>query len=232
MIYILGYRPDEFGLVPDPDGFVTYKELLQVIHEEPDWGYVRKNHFNEILMGNDRSLFEWDDKRIRAKKRAWTLDLENPLNALPKILFIAVRKRAHFHALEKGLMSSPERFLPLSSEKGMAMRIGRRRDQDPVLLEVLALQAEKGGIPFYPFGQLHLTREIPADFLSGPPVTREEVTFPGRGVKRGEEKSPVFTPGSFLLDLDRQAAPRFKSKGKKQKGWKEDSRKLRRKRGH
>jgi putative RNA 2'-phosphotransferase len=51
MIYILGYRPDEFGLVPDPGGYVRYKELLQAIHEEPGWGYVRQSHFNEILMG-------------------------------------------------------------------------------------------------------------------------------------------------------------------------------------
>ena len=33
MIYILGHGPDEFGLVPDKKGFVTYKELLQAIHE-------------------------------------------------------------------------------------------------------------------------------------------------------------------------------------------------------
>jgi putative RNA 2'-phosphotransferase len=231
MIYILGYRPGEFGLVPDSDGFITYKELLQAIHEEPDWGYVRKNHFNEILMGNDRFLFEWDDKRIRAKKREWTLNLENTLKDLPKILFIAVRKRAHPHVMEKGLMSAPDKYLPLSTKKDMAMRIGRRYDQNPVLLQVSAFQAEKWGIPFYSFGQLYLAKEIPAGFISGPPVSREEMTFPEQSVKRRVEKPPDFTPGSFLLDLDRQAAPRSKTKGKKRKGWKEDARKLRRKRG-
>ncbi len=232
MSYVLGYYPDEFGLVPDPDGFITYKELLKAVHEEPSWGYVRQSHFNEILMESDRSLFEWDDKRIRAKKTEWKLDLENPLTSLPKILFIAVRKRAHPHIMEKGLMSTPGKYLTLSAEKEMAMRIGRRRDQNPVLLEVSALQAERGGIPFYVFGRLYLAKEVPAVFLSGPPVSYEEGPVSEQSVKRKEENPPDFTPGSFFLDLDRQAAPRSKAKGKKRKGWKEDARKLRKKRGH
>ena len=231
MIYILGYRPDEFGIVPGPDGYLPYKELLQAIHEEPGWGYVRQSHFNEVLMGNDRSLFEWDEHRIRALKREWALDLGNLPDTLPKILFIAVRRRAHPHIMEKGLLSNPDKYLSLSKEKAMAMRIGHRRDQKPVLLEVLAQQAEKSGVPFYPFGDLLLTKAIPAGFLSGPPVVRDEGPVPEQGATRKEESPPDFTPGSFILDLDRKASPRLQTKGKKRKGWKEDARKLRKKRG-
>jgi putative RNA 2'-phosphotransferase len=31
--YVLGRRPDEFGLVPDADGFVRLKDLLKALHE-------------------------------------------------------------------------------------------------------------------------------------------------------------------------------------------------------
>ena len=232
MVYILGYRPDEFGLVPPPDGYVPFKELIQTIHEEPDLGYVRQSHFNEILMGNDRSLFEWDTKRIRAKKREWTLNLESPIDAPPKILFIAVRRRAHPHIMEKGLMSNPDKFLPLSQEKELAMRIGRRRDQNPVLIEVMALQAKISGIPFYPFGHLLLAEKIPLGYISGPPVSRDEDLVGERGNTRREEKPSDFTPGSFLLDLDGHLSRRSQTKGKKLKGWKEEARKIRKKRGH
>jgi putative RNA 2'-phosphotransferase len=232
MIFILGYRPDEFGVVPGPGGYVPYKELLQVIHEEPGWGHVRQSHFNEILMGNGRSLFEWDDKRIRALKRDWSFDLGNLPDTLPKILFIAVRRRAHPHIMERGLKSNPEKYLSLSKDKEMAMRIGHRRDPKPLLLEVLAQQAEKSGVQFYPFGDLLLAKEIPVRFLSGPPVSRDETPVPGQGANRREQNPPDFTPGSFFLDLDRQASPRPQTKGKKRKGWKETARKLRKKRGH
>ena len=60
MVYMLGYRPDEFGLVPDPEGYIPYKNLLQAIHEEPGWGYVRQGHFNEILMG-------WEQRNAQTK---------------------------------------------------------------------------------------------------------------------------------------------------------------------
>lgn len=230
MVYILGYRPDEFGLVPEPDGYIPYKELLQAIHEEPGWGYVRQGHFNEILMGSDRTLFEWDEKRIRVLERDWHMDLKKPLHDLPKILYIAVRRRAHPHVIEKGLKSSPDKYLPLSTDKAMAARIGRRRDQKPVLIEVMAHQAEQVGTPFYASGDLFLAREIPADFISGPPVSRDLVHAREDRAKITKERPPEFTPGSFLLEVD-GGAPRSQRKGKKQKGWKESARKIRKKRG-
>ena len=232
LVYMLGYRPDEFGLVPDPDGYIPYKELLQALHEEPGWGYVRQGHFNEILMGNDRALFQWDDKRIKAQKRSWQMDVENPLTGLPKILFVAVRRRAHPHALEKGLRSSADNYLPLASEKEMALRIGRRRDQNPVLLEVQALHAENRGIPFYAFGQLFLAKEVPASYIQGPPVPQDVLHRREETAKKQEEKPTDFTPGSFVLDPDRGPTyPQSRKKGKKRKGWKENARKLRKKRG-
>ncbi len=232
MVYILGYRPDEFGLVPDPDGYIPYKELLQAIHEEPDWGYVRQGHFNEILMGNDRILFQWDDRRIKVQKREWQLELENPFEGLPKILFAAVRKRVHPHVMEKGLRSGADKYLPLSPEKEMAIRIGSRRDQSPVLLEVMAFQAEKKGIPFYAFGHLFLAKDVPADYITGPPVSRDVLSSREGVAKKTEESLPDFTAGTFILDPDRgPSIPRPHIKGKKRKGWKENVRKLRKKRG-
>ena len=38
MSYILGNRPDEFGLVPDREGYVGMKEFLQAIHEGSNMG--------------------------------------------------------------------------------------------------------------------------------------------------------------------------------------------------
>jgi putative RNA 2'-phosphotransferase len=231
MVYMLGYRPDEFGLVPDPDGYIPYKDLLQAIHEEPEWGYVRQGHFNEILMGDDRAQFQWDDKRIKVLKREWQMDLENPFEGLPTILFVAVRRRAHPHVLEKGLRSSTDKFLTLSPEKEMAIRIGTRRDQSPVLLEVMALQAENKGVPFHAFGQLFLAKEVPADYITGPPVSRDILSDREESAKKIEERPTDFTPGSFVLDPDRGPGSRAHARGNKRKGWKENARKLRKKRG-
>jgi len=173
LVYILGHRPDEFGLMPDSDGFVTYKGLLQAIHEEPDWHYVRQSHINEVLLGKDRILFQPGDNRSRASDRLWGLDIDNPTQTLPKLLFTPVRRKAHPVVMEKGLRSGQGRYLVLSPDQEMAGRIGSRRDQKPVLLEVMADAAQSEGVLFYPFGNLFLSPEIPARFIAGPPVPKD-----------------------------------------------------------
>jgi len=231
LLYILGRGPDEFGLVPDRDGFVKYKELLQATHEEPGWSYVRQSHINEVLLGKDRQLFQPEDNRIRALERKWRLDLETYPQAPPNILFTAVRKRAHPVVMEKGLKSSEDRYVVLSADKKMALRIGRRRDQKPVLLEVKAAAAEKQGVLFYSFGDLFLCTQIPAGFISGPPVPKEAKESRSDADTRKEKAMPSqadFAPGTFTLDISRDPDPYRRAKGKKRKGWKEKSRKIRR----
>ena len=171
MAFLLGRKPDEFGVVPDTEGYLTYKELLWAIHEEPGWSYVRQSHIHEVVMGKGISLFEWDENRIRVLERHWVLDLESPALTVPKILYVCVKRKAHAYVMEQGLKS--ERHLVLSADRDMALRIGRRRDRKPVMLEVMTGPAQEQGIPFYFFGQLFLTTEIPPRFISGPPVSKE-----------------------------------------------------------
>ena len=49
LAYVLGRHPDEFGLVPDPQGFVPIKEVLKVCAEEKDWRHVRARGLIEAL---------------------------------------------------------------------------------------------------------------------------------------------------------------------------------------
>ena len=228
MVYVLGHKPHEFGLVPEHAGFVTYKELLWAIHEEPGWGYVKQGHINEVLLGKDRALFHSEESRIRALDRRWHLNLENPSQSLAKILFTPVRRKAHPHVMEKGLSSNHGKYIVLSPDRDMANRIGRRRDQVPVLLEIMASAAQKEGIMFYSFGDLFLTFQIPAKYIVGPPVAKEDVkTAVEKPVKR-QKAQPAFEPGTFVLDVNRDPDPHRRAKAKKQRGWKEEARKMRR----
>ncbi len=229
MLYVLGHRPDEFGLVPDSEGFVTYKEFLWAVHEEPGWGYVRKGHINEVLFGEDKALFQPEENGIRALDRRWRLDLEIPSQFPPKILFVAVRRRAHSVVMEKGLAAMEGKYVVLSSARDMAERIGERRDQKPVVLEISAASAQEVGVPFYAFGNLFLTDHVPARFINGPPVSKKDGKTPER---EREQRGPDFEAGTFVLDLNRDPDPSRRPKGKKQKGWKEEARKIRRRKRH
>ncbi len=230
LVYILGHRPDEFGLVPDAEGYVTYRELLQALHEEPGWRYVRRSHINEVLMGKDRALFQPEDRRIRVVDRRWRMDPGGAPEYPPGILLTPVRQKAHPVVVEKGLRPPEGRFLVLTPDRDMALRIGKRRDRKPVLMEISVPAAEKRGISFHAFGCLYLCSRIPAECITGPPVSRDMLE------RRAAEKAATAAPsppvrkpepGTFTMDASRDPDRLRRSKGKKRKGWKEASRKIR-----
>jgi putative RNA 2'-phosphotransferase len=226
LIYILAHRPDEFGLVPDPMGFISTKELLRAIHEEPGWGYVRESHIREVLVGKDRALFVWEEDRIRTVEKRWHLDLQTPSENTPKLLFVAIRRKAHFHVMEKGLSS--DRPLVLSPDPDMALRIGRRRDQKPILLEVMTGPAQQQGVLFHAFGDLYLAKEILAEFISGPPVPEQILEQAPPKKEKAVPQPSILSGGTFVLDVHRDPDLSRRRDGRKPRGWKEDSRKMRR----
>ena len=229
MIYMLGHSPYEFGLVPDEEGFVPYKELIRAINEEPGWGYVREGNINEILLGKERDLFLSDGKRIKTTERQWTLDLSQPAQSTPKILYIGIRRKAHPVVMEKGLRKIKGSYHILSPEREVARRIGMRRDQRPVLLEIIAHSAQSEGGFFYQFGDLFLTSEISPQHISGPPVPKDAIKEREEKRLKVRKSPPEFQTGSFALDIKRDPDQIRRQSGRKKRGWKEEVRRLRRK---
>ena len=117
--YVLGHRPDEFGMVPDPNGFVSIKELLQALHEEQGWRHIRAAHLNEALITPADPSIEIENNRIRAKETSQLPAAVQPTE-LPKLLYIAIRSRAYPVALDKGLVPSPHPNLVLSADMATA----------------------------------------------------------------------------------------------------------------
>lgn len=234
MVYILGRRPDEFGLVPDADGFVPVKRLLQAIREEPGWSHVREGLLREVLVGESREIFETDGPRIRARERLFQIDMNRPVPPPAALLFSPIRKRAHPHALEHGLETRPDGPHILTADRETALRIGRRTDPSPILLEVHIPAEGEGAVPLYPFGDLLLAWEVPVETIVGPPLSRDQqkaLEKPSKAEpkeKRGTGKRD-FEAGTFALDAERDPDPsRRGAKGRKRRTWKEKARKLRR----
>jgi len=228
MTYILGHNPDEFGLVPNEEGFIALKELLWALHEESDWSYVRQGNINEVLLSEDRTSFEVKDKSIRSSIRNWQLNLDLPVEEIPPILYVPIRRKAHYTALDRGLNVAEGNPYVLSPHRDMAEMIGKRRDKKPVILEIMAGMAKEEGILFYSFGKLFLTMEIFPKYMAGPPVPKDTL-------KQREEKTPKkqgisadFNAGAFILDSTRDPDGNRRRKGKKKKGWKEESKAMRR----
>lgn len=228
LAYVLGRRPDEFGLVPDAEGFVRVKNLLQALAEESGWGYVRESHLKEVMLSIADSPVELSANRIRALDRTHIPAPEYEPDP-PGLLYGAIRKKAWPHVREKGLNPGAEDRVCLAFDKETALQRGRRIDPDPVLVTVHTTTAADRGVVFFRFGQqLILADHLPADCLTGPPLPKvREAPAPA-------EKPAALpkTPGSFFVDLspdrDRRQSGRDKKKRGKDPDWKQEQRRSRR----
>ena len=231
LAYILGRKPDEFGLVPDSRGYVRIKDLLKAIHEEEGWRWVRRTHLDEIRLTLADPPFEISEQLIRARNRGH-LPAINGKPELPKLLYTCVRTKAYPHVREKGIAPLSHPQVILSSDSKMARRIGLRIDPDPVLLTIQVQASQKQGVLFYQAGEkLFLADTIPAECFTGPPPPKEKPDIPKK-----EDLSPATrskTPGSFMFQLkepsDSRASGRQTPK-KKIDGKKDRSKQKKRKR--
>lgn len=226
--YMLGYRPDEFGLVPDPDGFVKVKDLLKAISEEKDWKFVRRSHLDEIVITLPDSPIEIQKNRIRCIFRD-KLPWPAPAKHFPKLLYTCVRRKAYPHVLNKGIFPMDHDYVILSSSKNLAERIGKRIDQTPVVLTVNVEKSLNDGVVFLQAGELiNLAKTIPPGCFSGPPLPKEK-PLPQKPEAVDKQDSKRL-PGSFLLDIEKRQTPSTPFERKKKRkvvDWKNDRKKLR-----
>lgn len=224
--YILGRRPDEFGLVTDTEGFVKIKELLKALTEEEGWKYVRRFHLDEILYSLADPPFEILGKQIRAKRRD-QLVRPNPVQKLPKILFTSIRKRAYRSVLDKGIFPTGYYQVVLSSNRDLAERMGKRTDQDPVMLSVHVQKSIENGVRFYQTGEsLFLAESIPAGCFSGPPLPKEKTEI--KKPDNADEASQPKMAGSYSVNLGDaiRSQPPGRKPQKRQIDWKNDKKRI------
>jgi putative RNA 2'-phosphotransferase len=224
LAYALGRRPYEFALVPDDNGYIRIKSLLQALSEEYGWKHVRESHLREVLITLPDPPVEINEGRIRARQREHLPQPEYEPEP-PGLLFCCIRRRAWPHARERGLAPTAEDRVCLAADPQTAFRRGRRIDPDPVLVTVHTAKAP--GVVFFRFGpDLFLADRLPADALTGPPLpkTKEEPAVP-------KKPSLPKTPGSFALDLtgDRKETSRARNGKPRQKDpdWKKERRRNR-----
>ncbi len=200
LAYVLARHPEEFGLVPDRQGYVRIRELLQALSEEPGWGYVRRSHIDEILFTLRDAPFEIDDTRIRAVDRG-RLPAPEAAEDLPKLLYTCIRRRAHPFAMENGIRPADGHEVILSSDRDLAQRMGKRRDREAVTLTVNVGQAAAKGVTFQSAGGgVFLSGAIPPGCFTGPPPPPAALEARPREQPPAPRARPE--PGSFVIDLE------------------------------
>ncbi len=214
--YILGRRPDEFGLVPDADGYVKVKEFLKAVSETEGWGHVRRASLNEMLLVCQKPPVEITSDRIRATERSH-LPRRASCPTPPKLLYTCIRQKAYPVVLENGVTPTHHAEIICCPDEEMARRIGRRRSNDPVCLTIHTARAKESGVSFTQVGEeLYTTDFLPPECFSGPPLPKE----PEKPAKPEKPEAPP-KPGSFAMtpqpaqNKPAKSKPKWKKKKKR-----------------
>jgi putative RNA 2'-phosphotransferase len=124
-------------------------------------------------------------------------------------------------------------YVHLATSPELAMRIGKRRDPQPILLEIQARRASEEGVSFYQANPLiYLADHIPPSYINGPPISKvlPEQKRPQKKTPHKEEEPPRERelPGSVLLNVRMEPVHKPVHKTEKGRTWKDRSRKHRR----
>jgi putative RNA 2'-phosphotransferase len=239
--YIGYHSPGEYGLFWDDDGTMPWKEFHWALQREPDLGFVRASTLHELQQLGFSLPFVLDGRLLRL--RDGVTHTPYPLVITPSRLYYSCLRKNLQHAREFGLVSHQRRYVALASQPALAVSIARRRDPQPILIEIQAAKAQHDGIAFRLAGEyLYLVEALPPQYLVFPLIstkTRGQVSKGNQKDRRSQVPTAAAYGGSFQLGIEHlrgnnAAEDPLTTKGSgkpsKSRDWKRDARRLRDKR--
>lgn len=228
--YIIGRNPDEFGLVPDKDGYVKIKEFLQAVTEIEGWRNIRISMINEMLLVHSDPPVEVDDTRIRAKDIS-KLPKISPCELPPKLLYTCVTEKSYSAVLENGIRPTTHARVVCCGNPEMALKLGKRRSPHPILLTIHTARLRDQGLPLWNAGTLiFLADFIPQDAFTGPLPPKEAAA--AKKSEKAHDPIAVYRrqsqAGTFMLSHDMDEKRPSNKRKEKDLTWKNNKKRLRR----
>lgn len=167
--YALRHAPQEYGLKLDEEGFVPVEALLDALNaRHPTRRTVIREDLEEIIATSDKKRHEIVGDRIRALYGHSVREkIERVPSTPPEALYHGTSHKALGSILDGGLLPMGRQMVHLSADVEMAEQVGRRRDSQPVILQVDSSAAHSDGIEFFEGNdRVWLATSIPAQYLS------------------------------------------------------------------
>ena len=148
--YALRHAPWEYELEMDESGWVSVEQLLNALTENSKWDNVTEADLNYIINNSDKKRHEIVDGKIRAiYGHSIPQKIMNESAEPPKILYHGTAVSFIESIIKSGLLPKKRQYVHLSVDIETANQVGRRRDNNPVILVIDAETAWKDGILFY-----------------------------------------------------------------------------------
>jgi putative RNA 2'-phosphotransferase len=149
--HALRHEPWLYELELDGEGWVTTEALLAALRSERRaWSSLTEADLAAMIAQSDKKRHELRDGRIRALYGHSTPQrlLKEPAQP-PAVLYHGTAPDVAERIKADGLRPMSRQYVHLSTDTEMAMQVGRRKADAPVILTVNAAQAHADGVAFY-----------------------------------------------------------------------------------
>ena len=143
--YIARRSPGEHGLFWDTDGAMPWKEFYWALQEDPSLRFVRESTIRELALLGIELPWKLDGNMLRLCPEVARPSYP-PASDVPERLYFGLRPKNMVRTQEIGLNSSRRRFIAVCADRDLALRIAKRREQSPILIEILAREASGKGV--------------------------------------------------------------------------------------
>ena len=166
--YALRHAPQKYGLIFDDLGWVAVEELITALNKQEEYRSLTIQDIADMIQSSEKKRHEINGNRIRALYGHSTKEKisKKPVQP-PNVLYHGTTHKFLHKILKQGLISKNRQYVHLSQEQETATTVGRRRDDNPVVLSIDALAAWKDGVKFYHGNEMiWLADSIPANYIS------------------------------------------------------------------
>ncbi|MFK7904738.1 MAG: RNA 2'-phosphotransferase [Chitinophagales bacterium] len=164
---ILRHRPEQFGIQLDPEGWTSLEELIGRLQRQQKWKDLTEQDILDMMAASEKQRYEVKDGKIRAfYGHSIDKKITKTTSVPPEILYHGTPRATVPLIEESGLLSMNRQYVHLSADIQTAMVVGKRRDIQPTILKVKALEAHQNGIDFYLENNgIWLSEPIPPRFI-------------------------------------------------------------------
>jgi putative RNA 2'-phosphotransferase len=168
---MLRHEPEKFRITLDAQGFAPFEDVARALADKTG---ASAAEIRQVVRESDKQRFEIEDLDSATKIRArygHSVEGEVEYEPIepPEILFHGTSRAAIDAIRVEGLRAMNRQKVHLSSDKQMALIVGRRHDARPILLSVRAGEAHRAGVKFYsPQERVFLADAIEARWIDFP----------------------------------------------------------------
>jgi putative RNA 2'-phosphotransferase len=167
---ILRHQPERFALELDGEGWASLAEVREILQGLPNFRWATQADVMAVVegeAGDGKRRFQVEGGRIRAR---YGHSIAQPIHyepcVPPPLLYHGTSPHVLASILRQGIRPMERQYVHLSPDRELAVRVGARHDEQPIVLIIQAAEAHAAGVAFYRADEgVYLAKHIPVEYI-------------------------------------------------------------------